>query len=115
MTDQLAKLEARTQHQMVVATVPSLQGKPIAEYSICLARHWGIGRKDINDGVMLLVAPNERRARIEVGYGLEKALSDPEAKTIMDRDLIPAFARNDFGVGLQRGVTAIGREIGMPQ
>jgi uncharacterized protein len=113
LNQQLIKLEARTKHQMVVATVPSLEGKPVAEYSICLARHWGIGRKDMNDGVMLLVAPNEQRVRIEVGYGLEKALSDPEAQNIVDRSIVPAFKRGDFAGGISAGVDAIIAQIGV--
>jgi uncharacterized protein len=71
----------------------------------------GIGRKGIDDGVMVLVAPNERTARIEVGKGLEAALTDAEAQTIMDRDMIPAFRSMAYFAGLKAGTLAIAAEI----
>ena len=114
MTEWLADLEIRTQHQLVVATVTWLQGKPIESYSLCIANHWAIGRKGVNDGVLFLVAPNERRARIEVGYGLETALTDAEAKTIMDQDILPAFRRGNYPAGIAAGVSGIIAEIGTP-
>ena len=111
LVKQLAEFETRTQHQLVVATTASLQGKPIEKYSLCLANHWGIGRKDINDGVMILVSPAERVARIEVGYGLEAALTDEEAKVIMDTKMVPAFLQSDFGAGISASAEAIISEI----
>lgn len=108
----LAKLERRTGHQLVVATTPSLQGQPIGQYSVCLGRHWGIGRKGMNDGAMLLIAPAELKARIEVGYGLEKALRDEEASRIMDEAIIPAFKAGQFEKGIEAGADQIMREIG---
>ena len=114
LTEWLADLEIRTQHQLVVATVTWLQGKPIESYSLCIANHWAIGRKGVNDGVLFLVAPNERRARIEVGYGLETALTDAEAKTIMDQDILPAFKRGNYPAGIAAGVSGIIAEIGTP-
>src|SRR5688572_27548014 len=71
LSDQLAALEVRTTDQLVVVTVPSLQGLSIDEFSQQLGNHWGIGRADRNNGVLLVVAPKERRVRIAVGYGLE--------------------------------------------
>jgi uncharacterized protein len=112
MTAQLAAIEAKTAHQIVVATVPTTGGKDIVEYTTCLGRHWGIGRAKIDDGVVVLVARNDGTARIAVGYGLEKALTDPEAQAIMTRDMVPAFEKADFAAGLSRGITAIGSEIG---
>jgi uncharacterized protein len=114
LIDWLADLEARTKHQLAVATVTSLQSKPIDSYSLCLANHWAIGRKGVNDGVLLLVAPNERRARIEVGYGLEALLTDAEAKTIMDHDILPAFKQGNYPAGIAAGVSSIIAEIGSP-
>jgi uncharacterized protein len=111
LSDKLVALEERTRHQFVIATTPSLQGKPINDYSLCLARHWAIGRKDHNDGVVLLVAPNERKVRIEVGYGLENALRDDEAKQILDQQIIPAFKNGDFAGGIAAGTDAIISEI----
>src|SRR3546814_10027569 len=74
LSDRLKTLEDRSKHQFVVVTVPSLGGHTIDDYGLHLGRTWGIGRKDYNDGVLLIVAPNERKVRIEVGYGLEKEI-----------------------------------------
>jgi uncharacterized protein len=111
LTSALAGIEARTAHQMVVATVPTLQGRPIEAYSLCLANHWGIGRKGVDDGVLLLVAPVERKVRIEVGRGLEAALTNDEAKAIVDRAMLPPFARGDYAGGVGAGVAAVSDEI----
>ena len=70
LTGKLAALEQASSRQLVVATVPDLQGYPIEDYGYQLGRHWGIGQKGANNGTILLVAPTERRVRIEVGYGL---------------------------------------------
>jgi uncharacterized protein len=112
MTAQLADIEAKTAHQVVVATVATTAGKDIVEYTTCLGRHWGIGRAKIDDGVVILVARNDGTARIAVGYGLENTLTDPEAQAIMNRDMVPAFATTHFADGLSRGISAIGSEIG---
>jgi uncharacterized protein len=111
LTTKLADLERKTGHQLVIATTPSLQGKSIDDYSLCLARHWGVGRKDANDGVMMLVAPLDRKVRIEVGYGLEAALRDDEANVILKTDVLPAFTAGDFPRGIAAGTDAIIREI----
>lgn len=114
LTKELALLESRTQHQLVVATVSSLEGRPIAEYSLCQARRWGIGRKGVDDGVLLLVAPKERKVRIEVGYRLEKPLRDDEAAKIIGT-MLPSFAQDRFFDGIQAGTRGIAAEIGMAQ
>ena len=105
-----AKLEAfeqATRHQMVVVTVPTLGGEEIAAFTRRLANSWGIGRKDYNDGVVLLIAPRERKARIAVGYGLEKKLPDMIAKQIMDQQMIPRFRDGDLSGGIDAGVDAL--------
>ena len=107
----LAALEQRTGHQFVVVTVPGLGGHSIADYGVTLGRTWRIGRKDINDGVLLIVAPAERKVRIEVGYGLEQALRDEEAKVIIDSAILPAFRAGDFPRGIAAGVDGVIREI----
>jgi len=107
LSAQSAALEKATGHQFVVVTVPDLGGHPIEDYGLHLGRYWGIGRKQVNDGVLLLVAPNERKVRIEVGYGLETTLSDPRAKTIIDRDILPAFRAGDMPKGIIAGAAAI--------
>lgn len=97
---------------MVVVTVKTLGGHPIESYAQSLGNYWGIGRREINDGVVLLVAPNERMVRIAVGKGLEQTLADAEAKAIIERVVIPAFTHGDMQAGIDRGVDGIAREIG---
>ena len=114
LADRLLALESRTGHQLVVATVTTLGGHIIEDYGLHLGRTWGIGRKDVNDGVILLVAPNERRVRIEVGTGLERALKDEEADHILQAEVLPAFRVGDYPGGIDAGVTGILREIDQP-
>lgn len=111
MSTRLATLEKDTGHQFVVVTVPSLAGHTIEDYGVTLLRTWGIGRKDINDGVLLIVAPRERKVRIEVGYGLEAALRDEEAKVVIDTAILPAFRKGDYPGGIDAGVDGVIREI----
>ncbi|MDB5705832.1 MAG: methanol dehydrogenase [Sphingomonas bacterium] len=111
----LATLEKRTGHQFVVVTVPGLGDHTIEDYGVTLLRTWGIGRKNINDGVLLIVAPVERKVRIEVGYGLEKTLRDEEAKAIIDSAILPAFRAGDFPRGIAGGVDGVINEISVPE
>jgi uncharacterized protein len=111
LSAQSAALEKATGHQFVVVTVPGLGGHPIEDYGVRLGRYWGIGRKDINDGVLLLVAPAERKVRIEVGYGLEKALSDPRAAEIIAHDILPSFKAGDLPGGIAAGAASITRTL----
>lgn len=114
LTDELATLEAQTGHQLVVATLPSLQGYEIEDYGYQLLRTWGIGRKDEDDGIILLVAPKERKVRIEVGYGLEPVMTDAMSSLIIQRAILPAFKAGDFEKGIVAGTEAIVRQIGLP-
>ncbi|MFC0202869.1 TPM domain-containing protein [Novosphingobium soli] len=107
----LQALEQATGHQMVVVTIPSLNGADIADYTLALARRWGIGRKGPDDGVVVLLAPNDRKVRIEVGKGLEASLSDRFCWHVIQRDMLPRFKENDFAGGLQRGVTALADKV----
>jgi uncharacterized protein len=107
----LAAVEAQSKHQFVVVTVKSLGEHDIADYGLTLGNYWGIGRKSANDGVLLVVAPNEQKARIEVGKGLEAALTDAEASAIMAKDLIPHFRDGNYPEGIAAGSEAIIREI----
>lgn len=103
----LAAQEARATDQLVLATVPSLQGTSIEDYANRLFRTWQIGQAKKNNGVLLLVAPNERKVRIEVGYGLEAILTDAVASTIIRNAIVPAFKSGDMAAGIVKGTDAI--------
>jgi len=103
----LVDLEAKSGIQLVVATVNSLEGQEIEPYANELFRSWKLGEKAKNNGVLLLVAPNERRVRIEVGYGLEGTLTDALSKVIITNAIAPRFKTGDFGGGIARGVDDI--------
>ena len=107
LADRLALLEKSTSHQMVVVTVNSLGGQDVADFTRNLANAWGIGRKGHHDGVVVLVAPNERKARIAVGYGLERTLPDPLCKTIIEQNMLPRFKEANFYEGIEAGVDAL--------
>ncbi len=112
ITQQLAEHEKQTTNQIVVVTLTHLQGYSIEEFGYQLGRHWGIGQKDTNNGVVLLVAKKERKIRIEVGYGLEGALTDALAANIINTVIKPQFKKGKFNQGLSKGVTAIIAAIG---
>jgi uncharacterized protein len=103
----LADLEAKSGIQLVVATVNSLEGQEIEPYANALFRNWKLGEKAKNNGVLLLVAPKERRVRIEVGYGLEGTLTDALTKVIITNAITPRFKTGDFSDGISRGVDDI--------
>jgi uncharacterized protein len=103
----LADLETKSGIQLVVATVASLDGEEIEPYANELFRNWKLGEKTKNNGVLLLVAPNQRRVRIEVGYGLEGTLTDALSKVIIANAIAPRFKTGDFGGGVSRGVDDI--------
>ena len=107
LTQKLAEFEAKTTDQFVVVTLKSLQGTSIEDFGVELGRHWQIGQKDKNNGVLLIVAPNERRVRIEVGYGLEGALTDAVSRLIIENGITPRFRAGDFAGGITRGVDDI--------
>ena len=103
----IAAFEAKTRDQFVVVTLASLRGVTIEDYGYQLGRHWGIGRKDVNSGVLLIVAPKERATRIEVGYGLEGTLTDAATKLIIEAVILPRFRAGDYPDGIKRGVEQI--------
>jgi uncharacterized protein len=107
ITPKLASLEAKSGIQLVVATVQSLDGDDIEPYANALFRAWGLGEKQKNNGVLLVVAPNERKVRIEAGYGLEGTLTDALSKIIITNAMAPRFKTGDFGGGIERGVDDI--------
>jgi uncharacterized protein len=104
LEQKLAALEDKSSIQFVVATVNSLQGQEIEPYANELYRHWGLGEKTKNNGVLLLVAPKEKKIRIEVGYGLEGILTDALSKVVIVNAIAPRFKAGDFAGGVTRGV-----------
>lgn len=103
----LAALEADTSDQLVVVTLNSLNGFEIEDYGYRLGRHWGIGRGQKDNGVLLIVAPNERKARIEVGYGLEPILTDAFSSRVIQTLMLPAFRTGGYERGITEGVDAL--------
>ena len=107
ITARLAQLETQTGDQLVVATLDSLQDYEIEDYGYRLGRAWGIGNAENDSGVLLIVAPNERKVRIEVGYGLEPVLTDALSNQIIQTDILPPFRDGDFASGIEAGVDAL--------
>jgi uncharacterized protein len=103
----LKALEDKSSDQLVVVTLPSLQGYSIEEFGYQLGRHWGIGTKQLNNGVLLIVAPNDHKVRIEVGRGLEPILTDALSKIIIENSILPRFRAGDFAGGIKDGVRDI--------
>jgi uncharacterized protein len=114
LTQKLEALETASSRQLVVATIPSLQGYDIADFGYRLGRHWGIGQKGANNGIILLVAPNERKVRIDVGYGLEPIMTDALSHQIITQQILPAFKRNDYPGGINAGADAIIAQLQAP-
>lgn len=104
---ELTAQEQKTSDQLVVATVPSLDGLPIEDYANGLFRVWKLGQGKQNNGILLLIAPNERKVRIEVGYGLEGIMTDAVASTIIRNAIIPEFKAGNMGEGAVKGTQAI--------
>jgi len=96
----LAEFESQTSNQVVVALVPSLDGQPIEDLAVRVVETWGLGQKDKNNGVLLLIAIQDRRARIEVGYGLEDRLTDALSRRILEDRLFPAFRAGNYAAGV---------------
>jgi uncharacterized protein len=111
LTATLAAHEAQSSNQIVVVTLSSLNGYDIADYANRLGRHWNIGTSVEDNGILLLVAPNDRKVRIEVGYGLEGALTDSLSSIIIQREILPEFKNNNFPKGILQGVAAITQAI----
>ncbi|MGB3471628.1 MAG: TPM domain-containing protein [Erythrobacter sp.] len=110
----LEALETQSQRQLVIATVDSLEGYEIADYGYQLGRAWGLGDAERNDGALLLVAPNERRVRIEAGYGLEGYLTDALSALIIQNQILPRFREGDFPGGITAGTAAIIAQLQLP-
>ncbi|WP_455481248.1 TPM domain-containing protein [Bartonella sp. B12(2025)] len=107
LTKKLAALEEKTGDQIVIVTLPTLSGNDIETYSNSLFRTWRLGQKEINNGVLLVIAPNEREVRIEVGYGLEGELTDAISAVIINSFIIPNFREGNYQKGIFEAVHAI--------
>ena len=107
ITTKLAQLETDTGDQFVVVTLDSLQDYEIEDYGYRLGRAWGIGNSENDSGVLLIVAPNERKVRLEVGYGLEPVLTDALSNQIIQTDILPAFRDGGYARGIENGVDAV--------
>lgn len=100
-------LENQKENQLVVVTLPSLEGKTIEDYGYQLGRHWGIGYKGADNGVLLILAPKENQLRIEVGYGLEGVLTDAVASKIIHQDMVPLLKQKNYDKAVTTGVQKI--------
>ena len=119
LTAKLQGLETRTNRQFVVATLNSLQGYDIADYGYQLGRHWALGQDgkgetEKDNGAILIIAPNERKLRIEVGYGLEPVLTDGFSSSVIRNDITPFFKAGDFAGGINAGVDKVIAQIELP-
>ncbi len=115
LEQQLSDFEKQTSIQIAVATVPALEGETVDSYAVGLFKEWGIGKKGKDNGVLLLVAPNERKVRIEVGYGLESVLPDGLCGQIIREDITPFFRQQRLGDGIMAGIQSIEKVLqGVP-
>ena len=112
ITQQLQALEQARGDQIVVVTVPDLQGVPIEDYGYQLGRQWGIGQKGKDNGALLIVSRDDRQLRIEVGYGLEGVLTDAQSWVIINQVILPKFKAGNFSQGISDGVAAMIQVVG---
>jgi len=110
LTAKLEGIERDTMAQLVVVTTPSLEGHTIEDYALALGRGWRIGDKERNDGLLLVVAPNERKVRIEVGSGLERRVDDLFAAEVIE-EMIPHFRESRYPQGIEIGVDDLGSRL----
>jgi uncharacterized protein len=111
LEQKLAALEARKGSQVAVLLVPTTLPETVEQYAIRVFDQWKLGRKGMDDGVLLLVAKNDRKLRIEVGYGLEGAIPDAIAKRVMDEDIVPLFKQGNFYGGISAGTDRVSKLI----
>ncbi|QIB65586.1 TPM domain-containing protein [Kineobactrum salinum] len=112
LSQMLQAHEQASTEQLVVVTLPELQGFPIEDFGYQLGRHWGIGQEGEDNGALLIVARDERKVRIEAGYGLEGRLTDAQSSVIIDRVITPAFRQGDFQAGIVNGAAAMIQVLG---
>ncbi len=107
LTARLDAAQERYGQQMAVVTVPSLHGYSIEDFSLFYANAWGLGNAARNDGIMLLVAPNERKVRIEIGLGLEATFPDDFCQQVLDKRMLPALAKGEYEQAVSDGTDAL--------
>ncbi|BES70461.1 hypothetical protein RE428_14790 [Marinobacter nanhaiticus D15-8W] len=112
LSQMLQAHEQASTEQVVVVTLPDLQGFPIEDFGYQLGRHWGIGQEGEDNGALLIVAKEERKIRIEVGYGLEGRLTDADSSVIINRIITPAFRQGNFQAGIVNGAEAMIQVLG---
>jgi len=111
LEQKLAEIETQTTAQVAVLTIPSLDGESLEDYSLRVASTWKLGQKGKDNGVLLLIAKDDRKMRIEVGYGLEPTLTDALSGRILDNLLRPKFRAGDYDGGIEEGVDAIAKVL----
>ena len=113
LNQKLTALEQKTSRQLVVVTIPSLQGYEISDYGYQLGRSWGIGQGKLNNGILLIVAPTEHKVRVEVGYGLEPIVTDALSEVIIQTQILPKFRDGDFNGGVEAGADALIQQLSL--
>jgi uncharacterized protein len=113
LNQKLTALEQKTSRQLVVVTIPSLQGYEISDYGYQLGRAWGIGQAKLNNGILLIVAPTEHKVRVEVGYGLEPIVTDALSEVIIQTQILPKFRSGDFNGGVEAGADALIQQLSL--
>lgn len=111
LKDRLTNLENETTGEIGVLTIDSLEGEVLEWYALEVLRGWGVGQEDLDNGVLILISEGDREVRIEVGYGLEGAVTDANSKAIIDQRMIPEFKAGDYEAGLTAGIDALVIEI----
>ncbi|GMM92777.1 TPM domain-containing protein [Qipengyuania sp. MTN3-11] len=113
LTQKLDQFEQANQRQFVIATIPDLEGYDIADYGYRLGREWALGDEENDDGILLIVAPNERKMRVEVGYGLEGIIPDGLAYEYVE-GMKPYFREGDYSAGIEWGADRIITQLQLP-
>jgi uncharacterized protein len=117
LSDMLRNYEQETHHQIAVLTIATLGDEPIETFSLRTFNAWGLGLKGLDNGILVTLAMKERRVRIELGKGMQRFISDADAKLIIDKQMTPAFSKGQFSTGLERGLDRImyeGRRFVVP-
>ena len=118
LSQMLAGYERETTHQLAVLTVSSLSGESIEAFSLRVAKSWALGRKGVDNGILIVLAPTERKVRIELGRGFERYISNSRAEEIVGSQMLPAFRHQEYSKGLQRGIQQLmteGRALVAPK